>query len=212
MRFLKLYSFLFLIFFSVQATALTGEELFEHYLRAIRQMTADFTQTVVGSGEKGNATTSGKMALRRPGKFMWDTLQPTKQLVTTDGEKVWIYDPDLEQVVIKNANGQFKNTPAKLLLDRKLTIKTQYSVVMKKKTGDLRWFILKPLDPSHMFTEIKIGFNKDRQVAEMILLDQLGNTTNIAFFKIDTKTKLDEDSFAFKPPRNIDVIDETKDR
>lgn len=78
----------------------TPDVLLQTKLNSIRSMTAVFKQSVKAK-HRVVSRSSGTMALQRPGRFRWQTLQPMAQLMVADGQKIWIYDKDLEQVTVK---------------------------------------------------------------------------------------------------------------
>ena len=65
---------------------------------------ASFTQSVTDQNGRLKQQASGEFAISRPGKFRWSVDKPYQQLLVGDGERVWIYDPDLNQVVKRRAD------------------------------------------------------------------------------------------------------------
>jgi outer membrane lipoprotein carrier protein len=173
-------------------------------------MRADFTQTITDKTNKPIQKAVGKMALERPGKLRWEVLKPIAQLVVANGERLWIYDPDLEQVTIRFISKEMGETPALLLSNTENTLAKNFMVRQGKdiKTGML-WFVLTPKSKNSMLAAIKLGFNENK-IQAMFLEDHLGHTTLIEFNHVTVNQTLASSLFKFKLPENVDVIDETQ--
>ena len=89
-------------------------------------MRADFTQVITDKNNKPLQSAVGKMALERPGKLRWEVLKPIAQLVVANGERLWIYDPDLEQVTIRYISKEMGETPALLLSNTEDTLAKKF--------------------------------------------------------------------------------------
>lgn len=179
-------------------------------LSSLKTMKSSFTQTVYDNNGKTIQTSYGEMALDRPGKFRWEVKKPIPQLIVANDKKLWIYDPDLDQVTIKKINLAAGDTPALLLSHVGTTLEDKYSVsTVSEKPATLNWFSLKPKSKDNMFETVKMGFKGDK-IEEMRLTDHLGHTTAIKFNKAATNIKLPATLFNFKSPKGADVIDETK--
>lgn len=172
-------------------------------------MRADFTQAILDKNAKPLQKAVGKMALERPGKFRWEVLSPTAQLVVANGQRLWIYDPDLEQVTIRLISKEMGETPALLLSNTEATLAKNFSVREGNDslTG-MQWFVLTPKNQNSMLAAIKLGFVNHRIMA-MFLEDHLGHTTVIEFKNVKVNAMLSESLFKFNVPANVDVIDET---
>ncbi len=178
-------------------------------LNNVRNMQGEFIQTISNNKGKTVNQTRGLMALQRPGKFRWDTRQPNKQLIVTNGRKVWIYDPDLDQVTVRYLTKEAGETPALLLSNTNSTLEKDFRVEVVNTNSSLRWFLLTPKDRGSMFEAIRLGF-ENQQIKQMQLQDHLGHITHIQFNRVVMNTGLSPALFTFKPPANVDVIDETK--
>jgi len=177
---------------------------------AVHTMRADFIQTIYDNHGKAIQKSYGKMALQRPGKFRWEISKPIPQTIITSDTRLWIYDPDLEQVTIKPLGQAAGESPALLLSHENATIDKDYTVTqMQKKTPGWQWFNLVPRNADSMFAFVEIGFMSD-QLHAMKLQDHLGHTTQVEFEHIQTNINLPTALFVFKKPANVDVIDETR--
>src|SRR3990172_7508337 len=100
------------LFASVSAFAGPTRQALDEYLAQFRTLQAQFEQTVINEKGKTLESSKGKVYLQRPGKFHWDYEQPYVQSIIGDGQKVWIYDQDLEQVTIRPMQKAIGSTPA----------------------------------------------------------------------------------------------------
>lgn len=212
MRFIIQKFLLFILFFwQINAYALdeTPILMLNQLLGQTITMKADFTQTITDKNKKPLQSAVGKMALARPGKLRWEVLKPIAQLVVANDQRLWIYDPDLEQVTIRFISKEMGETPALLLSNTEDTLAKNFTVRQGKdvKTG-LLWFVLTPKSKNSMLSAIKLGFNENK-IQAMFLEDHLGHTTLIEFNHVTVNQTLSPSLFKFKLPSNVDVIDET---
>lgn len=210
----KIVCLVFLFNFITFAQAETPEasNTLSSYLKNMRSMQANFSQTIVDNKGQALQKATGQVLLQRPSQFRWDVLKPNRQLVVTNGKKLWIYDPDLEQVTIRSLVKAAGETPAMLLSDEDLSLTKEFFVKMLAQNKDgFQWFNLVPKDKSSMLSSLRLGF-ANQQIKQMQLQDHLGHRTIIEFTNIHTNLALSPSSFNFKPPAHIDIIDETTKR
>lgn len=201
---------LFFILFASIAYADSGANAeLTQLLKNMRSMQADFIQTIQDKKGKAVQQNTGRMLLQRPSQFRWEIKTPNKQLIVTNGKRLWIYDPDLEQVTIRSLVKAAGETPAMLLTDENLSLGKEFEVRPIKSSSTLRWFLLIPKDKGAVLSSLRLGFT-NQQVHQMLLHDHLGHTTKIEFKNIVLNTSIPSSKFNFKPPANVDVINETK--
>ena len=174
-------------------------------------MQANFKQVTYDNHQKAIQTSTGKMALSRPGKFRWEVLKPVPQLIIANQSKLWIYDPDLQQVTIRALQQAAGESPALLLSHVDNTLENDYTVTELPQNAGLRWFSLKAKQKDNMFGDVELGFN-NANLTEMRLQDNLGHKTTVDFKQISANANLPAHLFTFKTPVGVDVIDETKKR
>ncbi len=211
------FSFIFLVLgisISAIAHAQSDSDTLSNLLLGITTMQADFTQAIQDKSAKSLQQARGHFALRRPGKFRWETTQPVAQLIIANGSRLWIYDPDLEQVTVRNFSSSAGQTPALLLSDKNLTLSKDFivkQVANPSQIAGAQIFLLKPKDKDNLFTAIKLSFIQ-KQINEMQIEDHLGHLTTIRFQHVKSGIPLSSSLFTFTPPAKVDVIDETKNK
>ncbi|TBW38365.1 outer membrane lipoprotein chaperone LolA [Azotobacter chroococcum] len=207
MRFFRmlLLSALTLVLLPVQADERSIQRLTQ-LLDQAQTLTARFSQlTLDGSGTQLQET-SGEMALKRPGLFRWHTDAPLEQLLVSNGETVWLYDPDLEQVTIRSLDQRLTHTPALLLSGDISKIGENFEITYKEAGGVVD-FILKPKAKDTLFDNLRLSF-RNGVVNDMQLIDGVGQRTNILFFGVKMNQSIDTAQFNFKVPEGTDVIQE----
>jgi outer membrane lipoprotein carrier protein len=167
---------------------------------------ASFTQTVRDKDGATAQTASGKLAFARPGKFRWEYDKPYQQTIVGDGEKLWVYDKDLNQVTVKNLSGALGSSPAALLAGSN-DIEQYYNLDAKGARGGLDWLEAYPRDADNMFSKVRMGF-KGNTLDTMELYDHMGQITVIRFAKLERNPKLAANLFTFTPPAGADVIED----
>jgi outer membrane lipoprotein carrier protein len=177
----------------------------ERNLTGLSSWSADFAQTIEDGQGKVLRSASGKFYLQRPGKFRWDYAEPSQQLVLGDGKDIWFYDKDLQQANVRSMDATLASTPA-VLLSGSGSIAEQFDIKALPDEGGLRWYQLVPRHPDTDFQLVRIGFDKDGELASMFLADKLNQITQLTFTHPVKNPKLIPDLFTFSPPPGVDVI------
>lgn len=176
------------------------------YLNGLQSLSARFTQ--IRYGEQGELLeqSNGSCDIERPGRFRWQYAAPYEQLIVSDGSRIQIYDPDLEQVTVSAIPESGVASPA-ALLGRAADIRVHFDITDRGMVGELHWFGLVPReggDPS--FSAIELAW-RGAQIARMRLTDNLGQLTEIEFEAVSLNQPLDSSRFDFSPPAGVDIID-----
>ncbi len=177
----------------------------EKYLAGLSSWSADFAQTIDDGHGKVLRSAAGKFYLQRPGKFRWDYADPSEQLVLADGKQIWFYDKDLAQANVRDMDATLASTPA-MLLSGAGSVGDQFDITSLPASGGLQWFQLIPKRPDTDFQLVRIGFDKDGELASMFLADKLNQITQLTFTHPTRNPKFAQDLFSFSPPPGVDVI------
>lgn len=170
----------------------------------VRSFKAEFEQTVFDENLRPLQSTAGIMALQRPGRFRWDYAKPYEQHIVGDGEKVWIYDVDLEQVTVRSMKEALGDTPAQLLSTTE-PLDVNFNITKLGEQKDVVWFELVPKQAESQFQRIRLGFTQ-QMLVRMELEDGLGSTTLLEFHNPERNISVDEGTFRFEPPPGVDVV------
>jgi outer membrane lipoprotein carrier protein len=195
--------------FFAHASAL---EQFKSFVASTKSAKGEFTQRLVKQDEKNkgvakisNAST-GTFMFARPGKFIWTYQKPYEQLLQADGEKLYIYDKDLNQVTIKKLGNALGSSPAAILfgsndLEKNFTLKD-----VGTKDG-LEWLQATPKTKDTNFDQIGIGL-KDGVPHAMELRDSFGQVSLLSFDKFEKNPPMSAEQFKFVVPKGADVFEQ----
>lgn len=173
-------------------------------LRPLETYSATFEQQILDGSGQSLQEASGHMWLSRPGKFRWEVEAPYQQVVVSDGEEIYLHDPDLEQVTIQPLDTRVTHTPALLLSGSTSALAENYEV-MRQQQGATETFTLLPKTPDTLFEELKLTFRSE-QLAILQMNDSTGQRTAVEFANINVNTAIDPSQFDFKIPDGADVI------
>lgn len=187
------------------AAAATLERL-RDFVRDTQTARASFTQTVADRNGRIKQQANGVFLLARPGKFRWSVEKPYKQLLVGDGRRVWIFDEDLNQVIVRKVGEALGATPAALLSGDQ-EVERAFSWRDLPVADGLDWLLATPLAADAAFAEIRLGFDT-KGLAALELLDAFGQKSVIRFTGMERNPKLATDLFRFVPPKGADVIGE----
>ncbi len=197
-----------------------ASDRFKQTLSGLKSIEAHFSQRVFQSPElstQGRAleapavlqSMQGTMALKRPNHFRWESEDPYPQTIITEGELIYLYDRDLDQVTVKQLDDQLGNTPALLISGDVNAVDEHFDVRLERvgvhKGGEQHTYILTPKQADAAFNQIQILF-KDGVLSAMLLDDPLGQRTEITFTDVEQNRRLSESLFQFTPPPGVDLI------
>lgn len=165
---------------------------------------ARFSQVLLEADSEHAQVSEGSFYLHRPQRFRWDYESPVPQLVVADGEYLWLYDPDLEQVTVRRLDDGLSSTPA-MLLSGDGVLEDSFRLGAAYREDGYDWVELAPLSEAADFSGVRVGFQQGL-LASMELMDALGQTTVIRFSDVRVNTPLDAELFRFSPPDGVDVI------
>ncbi len=199
------FGFLLGVFFVLSCHA-SSLERFQVYVRTTQAARAEFEQRVYDGSQKLVQESRGRVVFLRPGRFRWTYEKPYPQVVVGDGERVWIYDEDLNQVTVRRTARAIGAMPAALLAGAQEIEKAFELSDVGEKEG-LAWVEAKPREREAGFERVRLGLGV-AGVEAMELVDHFGQTTVLRFSRIARNPKLDASEFRFVPPRGADVLGE----
>lgn len=185
-------------------------ERLHQFLETTKTLRANFSQRVVAKTGKRPQQSSGSMIFVRPGKFRWQIEKPYSQLLVSDGEKVWIYDPDLRQVTIKKAGQALGGTPASLLAGEsggRATLEKNFILREAGEREGLEWVEAVPKTQESGFEKVLMGFSGS-DLKTMELFDNFGQTTSLVFSEFERNPSIAPALLRFTAPAGVDVISE----
>ncbi len=193
-----------LMFAAVSAHADAVDTLKE-FVRDVKTGQADFTQTVTSPDGLKKKTSSGRFEFSRPNRFRFNYLKPFEQLIVADGQKVWIYDADLNQASSRQFSQALGATPAALLAGGSLDKEFDLSPLPAR--DGLDWAEAKPKAKDGTFKSVKIGF-RGKTLASVEVIDAFGQRSLLQFNQFAGNVAISADAFVFKLPQGADLIEQ----
>ena len=203
------------LFVCAPAAFASGTEQLKAFVAQVHAARGDFVQREVKAPPKNASATgavvptlggvsSGTFVFARPGKFIWSYDKPYEQVLQADGDNLYVYDKDLNQVTVRKLGGALGASPAAILfgsndLDKNFTLRDA-----GVKEG-IDWLELIPKSRDTQFERVGIGF-RDGNLQAMELHDVFGNVTLLTFSNIQKNPALKPGAFKFTVPKGADVI------
>lgn len=176
------------------------------FIEQTRSAKATFTQEVTDSSGTIQQQASGTVQFQRPGKFRWTYDKPYEQIIVGDGEKLWIYDKDLNQVTRRNLDKAIGSSPAALLSGAD-DVDRYYSLQALGMKGKLDWLEVKPYNEESLFEKVRMGF-RGNTLEIMELQDHFGQTTTIKLSRLQRNPKAVPELYRFTVPEGADLVTE----
>ncbi|WP_077002014.1 outer membrane lipoprotein chaperone LolA [Variovorax sp. KK3] len=205
---------LFVIACAVAATSgawAGGMESLEGFVKNAKSGRAEFTQTVTAPPKDGQAArakvSSGNFEFQRPGKFRFDYKKPFAQNIVADGETLWLYDADLNQVTQRKQSQALGSTPAALIAAAAdlRALQADFALEAAPERDGLQWVKATPKSKDGQLQSVQVGFQGDA-LAALEILDSFGQRSVLKFTKVEVNPSLPAGTFQFKAPAGADVL------
>ena len=179
-------------------------ERLDGWLSATSSFRARFFQSVFDEDGVRISESEGTVAFRRPYRFRWDYEFPEPQIIVADGNTLWWYDVELEQVTVRPVEAALAGTPAALLAGPGRA-GDHFRVAGLKTIRGVDWFQLIPRGADTAIRALRIGLEGE-EVRAIEMDDGFGQTTRIAFHDVEYNPPLTDELFRFVPPPDADVV------
>ena len=185
-----------------------GYERLDRFFEKVTTFKASFIQVVLDENLLALEETSGLLWIARPGRFRWDYESVHRQSIVADGEVLWLYDVELEQVTRRAQESAIGQTPA-VLLSGGQQYRKDYNVTILGRQGAVNWISLVPKFSDGSFAEIQLGF--EGETLRLIqLLDELNQITRVTLANVVENEPISDSVFRFIPPTGVDVISDVE--
>ena len=206
----KLFTILIVAYYSILARA-TGLESLESFVKTVKTGRADFTQVVTAPIKDGKVarskTSTGTFEFSRPGQFRFVYKKPFEQAIVADGQTLWLYDVDLNQVTARKQAQVLAATPAALIasaVDLR-ALQAEFTLTDAPDKDGLEWVTATPKTKDGQVQSVRIGF-RDGLLASLDILDSFGQNSRLSFQTFQANVLMDAASFQFKVPSGADLI------
>ena len=175
------------------------------FTTGLKGLDGQFTQQVYDAKGKLKESSSGRVALSAPRLFRWEYAKPYPQLIVADGKRVWVYDPDLQQVTVREQGSEEQNSPLSALIDP-AKLDQQFNVKESGTAEGLLWLTLTPKSEGDAsFQSARLGFGKGG-LTRMEVVDAVGQNTKISFAGWKRNPAFTGTTFKYTPEKGVDVV------
>jgi len=176
-------------------------------LSEMESYSATFTQTIMGGRNEVLQTSDGYVRISTPSRFKWVVNDPYPQTLVTVGDKLYLYDPDLEQLAIEPLEAAIAGTPALILTGGVKDLNSMFEI-SEFYDGENRAYSLFPRAEDALFAQIRLRFDKTERLSHLEIEDHLGQLTQVAFSDVAQNKVVDAREFAFDVPEGTEVVGE----
>ena len=204
-----------LIAVCAHSASANGLESLESFVKSVSSGRADFTQVVTSPSKEGQAarskTSSGTFEFSRPNRFKFLYKKPFEQTIVADGQTLWLYDADLNQVTARKQSSALGSTPAALIAAAPdlRALQADFTLAAAPDKDGLQWVVATPKAKDGQLQAVRVGFHANEKpagLAALEILDSFGQRSVLSFNQVEVNPKLPADAFQFKTPKGADVI------
>lgn len=194
-----------------QLASADGLKSLESFMTSTQSGRADFTQVVTSPAKDGKAarskTSSGTFEFQRPGRFKFVYQKPFEQTIVADGNTLWLYDVDLNQVTQRAQSQALGSTPAALLAAAPdlQALHADFTLSSAPTQDGHEWVLAVPKTKDGQLQSVRVGF-EGQQMAALDILDSFGQRSLIRFTALQVNPALPVAAFQFKLPAGADVV------
>lgn len=202
-----------------QSAGATGLHSLEDFIKTTKSGRASFSQVVTSPSKDGQApkikTSTGSFEFLRPNRFKFIYKKPFEQSIVADGQTLWLYDVDLNQVTSRKLAQVLNGTPAAVIAaaaDLK-GLQADFTLRPLPEKAGLQWVEATPKTREGQLQSIRVGFKavenqgqKGTELAILEILDSFGQKSVMTFSQFEINPALSPADFQFKPPAGADVI------
>jgi outer membrane lipoprotein carrier protein len=189
----------------------SGLDSLESFVKSAKSGRAEFTQVVTGPSKEGQAarskTSTGTFEFARPNRFRFDYKKPFEQVIVADGQTLWLFDVDLNQVTARQQSQVLASTPAALIAAAPdvAALRKDFNLEAAGDKDGLQWVQATPKVKDGQLHSVKVGF-RGNELAKLEILDSFGQRSVLTFTKMDLNVAVPPGRLQFKPPPGADVV------
>ena len=199
---IRFFTFILLFYLNINLLWAAPADELSNLLNKTIAFSGQFSQSVYDNKSQLIEEANGKVVFKKPHFFKWIYQAPHQNQIIGDGETVYIYDPDLSQVIMSKFSQSKNNNPANIFF---LNDIDESFKVTKILIEDETWYRCESKSKDIDYQSIEISFNEDK-IQGMRVVDGLQNKIIINFLNILQNPNIDEASFLFNVPDNVEVI------
>jgi len=188
-----------------------GLESLEAFIKTAKTGRADFVQVVTMPAKEAQAprskTSSGSFEFSRPDRFKFIYKKPFEQSIVADGQTLWLYDVDLNQVTARKQSQVLASTPAALIASAPdlRALQADFALADASSRDGIEWVVATPKGRDSALQSIRVGL-RSGELAALEILDSFGQRSVLTFSHFELNPVLSGKAFEFKAPVGVDVI------
>ncbi|CAN5193784.1 outer membrane lipoprotein chaperone LolA [soil metagenome] len=196
-----------------------GLQSLETFVRTVASGRANFTQVVTSPAKEGQTarskTSSGTFEFSRPNRFKFLYKKPFEQSIVADGQTLWLYDADLNQVTARKQSAALGSTPAALIAAAPdlRALQADFTLAAAPEKDGLEWVVATPKGKDGQLQSVRVGFRAGQksadpssELAALEIFDSFGQRSVLSFSQVEVNPALPRDTFQFITPKGADVI------
>ena len=191
------------LFFLWLFPVLDAQTALDHFWNDLKSFSADFSQSTFDDKNQVIRESRGHIDFVAPNRF--HITDNHGQTIVADGQWVWIYDHDLNQVIRRPQSRVFSEAPAAILFRGK-QLQEVYAITETGKKNGVFWYEAKPKQ-GESFDVIHLGFCENT-LCQVEMQDAFGQKTVIHFLNVWKNKNIAAEHFVFHVPGHADVVTE----
>lgn len=199
MKYIKVLLLAPLFFTAIEGRGQTAAEEFDALMGSFSSISGSFVQTIYAESGEVIDEQQGVMSLQKPRLIRWETASP-RQIMVCDGDSIYLYDPDLEQVVIRSWRDDPTQNPVSLFT-ADVDLSEWFEITREGSAFELR-----PVQPGSMISSILVLVDDDGMPLGFSVSDQPGQVSTVRFQDVSFDSDLNSSMFRFSVPEGVDVI------
>jgi len=195
----------------VTLAAAGGLESLDHFVKTVKSGRAEFSQSVTSPPKDGVIArpkiSAGSFEFARPNRFRFVYRKPFEQTIVADGQTLWLYDVDLNQVTARQQAQALSTTPAALIASAAdvRALQNDFTLADAPARDGLQWALATPKSRDGQLQSVHLGF-RGLELVALEILDSFGQRSVLTFSAFQVNSPVEASSFQFKPPAGADLI------
>lgn len=179
----------------------------QYFYENTKSIKADFIQETIFL-DKSKEIRTGKVWIKKPGKFRWEYQIPEKFLIISDGFQIFIYYPEEKEVLIYPSGKVISSQLALGFMSGRGNIKKDLKLESFKILNEKEWKIsFLPVSKDTYIEKIVLTVNLNKgEVKEFYFINTSGEKVRIIFKNLEYNLDLKNNIFTFIPPKNSKVL------
>lgn len=174
----------------------------------VKSIEAKCVQTFYNRTMGKTFTFKGTVFIRRPDKFRWEITDPDEQLIIIDGENLWIYTKENNQVIKESADKKGRAKLALLLLADINELKKNFTITVANDGSETLELGLMPNEATADVKSARLIVNKSNyRIAGIKITDAYDNHSVYSFEETVFNSNIPDSRFVYVPPDGVEVVD-----